>query len=110
MNKIIWTCVMANDADEEHHPIRRRGRFIAPTADVSAPVAVPISRLFCETPLSALIGITLSHEERPEATWPVGMTFMVTRRGGECGPVSDMHGPPGSHESPLIDTLSEDSS
>jgi hypothetical protein len=45
---------MANDADEEHHPIRRRGRFIAPTADVSAPVAVPISRLFCETPLSAL--------------------------------------------------------
>ena len=37
--------------------------------------------------LSALIDINLSHEERQEAGWPVGVTFMVTRREWERGPI-----------------------
>jgi hypothetical protein len=57
-------------APNQTNPAIRRCRFIVHTADSSA-----------------LIRINRSHEDRPEAGWPVGVTFMVTRRGWERGPV-----------------------
>ncbi len=75
---------MKGDADALINTDLRRGRFIAPTADLSASVVVPMSLLIYECPLSALIGITLSHKDRQEA---VGVTFMVTRRGWVRGPI-----------------------
>ena len=36
----------------------------------------------------AQYGINPSHEDSPEAGWPVGVTLMVTRRGGVRGPVA----------------------
>ena len=39
MNKINRTSVGADYVHEHHTPDTRRGRFIVPTADLSAPVA-----------------------------------------------------------------------
>ena len=36
-NQIIRISLVVCVADEQQHPIPRRGRFIAPTADLSAP-------------------------------------------------------------------------
>src|SRR5438034_8102290 len=48
----VRKAVGANNADEPIHPDTRRGRFIVPSADLSASVAILLSGLFSKCALS----------------------------------------------------------
>ncbi len=56
----LLNCIIApsaDNADEPIHPDTRRGRFIAPSADLSASVDIPLSGLLSKCTLSALAEI-----------------------------------------------------
>ena len=63
MNKIIQPSVGADYADEQNNPAISRGRFIAPTADLSATCGVNHTRIIL---LNLVILATLSYNVKKD--------------------------------------------